>query len=331
MSAGGRLTDRIRTRCLYTGESPRWLKGSLTRLDNLRPIPDADESQALLESRVMEHLAHGGAYFAHPFGIARTRITSDGETIVHLDDRTVSESGDQHPMSTYALDCLLPTRGKGIYVPRADDLRMTVIRNTDLGLTRNGVRTLVLRRTAGTRWRSELADRESPLRETDDDSLTISMGSRLTWHWERLDLAWLGSGLLRRIALFHTSSSAYRVTSWRQRREWIFELDTRRDVPLGHDVLLERLMDRVWGLPLRIQRASCTCGNDGSRAEGTMKSCVFCLVHTGDRVGVLQLRFRSVPGAAGDRATLQRVSADPAWLDRVLPAQGESSALEVPA
>ena len=37
MSAGGRLANRIQMRCLYTGESFRHLKGSLTAIDNERP------------------------------------------------------------------------------------------------------------------------------------------------------------------------------------------------------------------------------------------------------------------------------------------------------
>jgi len=73
------------------------------------------------------------------------------------------------------------------------------------------------------------------------------------------ELAWLGSGLLRRIALFHSkASAAYSVRSWISDHEWKFELSMRRDVPFDHHRFVERLIDPAWGLPAAVSHSHCS-------------------------------------------------------------------------
>jgi hypothetical protein len=332
MSAGGRLANRIRMRCLYTGESFRHLKGSPMAIDNKCPIPLATGDQALLESQVMAHLAHGSEWWAHPLGISKVFIDSREATVVHLDGHTELSDGKTFPMDSYAIGHLLPYAEPGVQVNGAPGLRVEAIRGTELHLTRvGGTSRLVLRGTSSTRWRQELADRWQSL---DSDGYPPLWRDQILSSFERddetkyprvtkrdRDVAWLGSALLRRIALFHTSSSSYSTRSWLADGEWVFELDTRRDVPLDHDTLLARLTDPVWGLPLRINRSYCSC--DGPPLPDDRwytRQCTYHLAHTGGRPGGLQIRFRHYPPAGGTpREKLKRIGANPSWLDRVMP------------
>ncbi|MFW6695070.1 hypothetical protein ACHZ99_29100, partial [Streptomyces sp. MAR4 CNX-425] len=175
-------------------------------------------------------------------------------------------------MSSYALDNLLPYADPGVQVDGAFGLRVAGVQNTDLHLTRvNSDGRLIVRGIPGTRWQHELSAR---WQELDEGGHPPLWQEPVLSSFEREDeikhprvrkgdreLAWLGSGLLRRIALFHTSSSAYSTRSWIKGDEWIFELDTRRDAPLEHDTLLARLTDPIWGLSLRISDSHCTCHN----------------------------------------------------------------------
>lgn len=332
MSAGGRLANYIRKRCLYTGESFRYLKGSLKAIDNERPIPVATGDQALLESQVMAHLARGSEWWAHPVGISKVRITPRGDVVVHLDGHTELSGGRTFPMGSYAVEHLLPSAEPGIQVDGAVGLRVDAVQGTDLHLTRvGGSSRLVLRGTSGTRWRRELSDRwrsldsggypplwrESVLSSFERDDETAYPR---TTRADR-DLAWLGSGLLRRIALFHTASSAYSTRSWIAHGEWKFELETRRDVPLDHNSFLKLLADPTWGLPLRISRSHCSC-DDQPRPHDAWytRQCTYHLVHAGGQPGALQIRFLHYPSPDGNiREKLERAGAAPAWLDRVMP------------
>ncbi|MEV5508932.1 hypothetical protein [Streptomyces orinoci] len=134
------------------------------------------------------------------------------------------------------------------------------------------------------------------------------------------DLAWLGSGLLRRIAIFQNFSTAYLTRSWTTKDEWIFELDTHRDVSLAHDAFLDRLTDDVWGLPLRIARHYCDCILQATARRGYQ--CTFYLEHKHpDARGAMQIRFRWGDAVYGDgvRERLEDLEANREWLDRVLP------------
>jgi hypothetical protein len=234
-------------------------------------------------------------------------------------------------MSVDALTHLLPSAEPGVQVGGVMRLRVAGVRKADLHLGLVGTTSgLVLRGVPGTRWRPLLAERRRrlqdsgliPLWDTPEPTSYEIDDEREYSSLERTqrDLAWLGSGILRRIAMFHNVSTAYSTRSWITGDEWIFELDTHRDVPLAHDIFLDHLMDEVWGLPLRVTRHYCNCHPAGTARRG--HQCTFYLEHPRPEVrGVMQIRFRWGDPVYGDdaRERLEAVDADRGWLDRVLP------------
>jgi hypothetical protein len=280
----------------------------------------------------MAHLAQGGEWWAHPVGISRVR-TSPGEgVVVYLDGHTELPDGQPLAMSSYAVALLLPSAQPGIQVDGAPGVRVEAIEGTDLHLTRVGGNSrLVLRGTPGTRWRQELSDRR---RSLDSDGFPPLWQEPVLSTFERdhesrypgvtkrdRDFAWLGSGLLRRIALFCTSTSSYSTRSWLADGEWKFELDTRHDVQLDHKTLLELLRDSAWGLPLRINHSYCSCDDPPHpNNRWYTRECIYHLVHAEGDPGGLQIRFshRNKPGI-NVREKLKRLGADPKWLDSVMP------------
>ncbi|MBC3992025.1 hypothetical protein H8N00_24700 [Streptomyces sp. AC563] len=278
----------------------------------------------------MKELGRGGEWWAHPVGIAGVRLMP-GQPIVILDSHSGSRLGRKFPMADYALAHLLPSAEPGVQVGGVMRLRVIGVRKVDLhlGLAGTGSR-LVLRGVPGTRWRPLLAQRRRDLEENgfvplwdevepspyelEDEREFVSLMQT------GRDLAWLGSGLLRRIAIFRNFSTAYSTRSWITGYRWIFELDTHRDVPLAHDTFLDCLMDDVWGLPLRITRCHCDCSLQGTTRRGYQ--CTFYLEHQRPDVpGVMQIRFRWGDPVYGDdaRQRLEDLNADREWLDRVLP------------
>ncbi|MFE7533367.1 hypothetical protein ACFU67_03720 [Streptomyces rhizosphaericola] len=329
MAAGGRLTNLARTRSCYSGEPVQYAAEALRAYREDPFIPEAHGEQAVLESHVMTELGRGGEWWAHPVGIAGMRL-APGRPVVVLDGHSGSRPGRKFPMADFALARLLPFAEPGIQVNGVMRLRVGDVRKADLHLELVDTDSrLVLRGTPGTRWRDVLAERRRDLEEGGllplwDEAEVSSYELEDEREFASLvrtgnDLAWLGSGLLRRIAMFQNFSTAYSTRSWITGDEWIFELDTLRDVPLDHDGFLDRLMDEILGLPLRITRRYCDCRLLG-RARGYQ--CTFYLEHRHPDVrGVMQIRFRWGDSVYGDdvRDRLEDLDADQDWLDRVLP------------
>ncbi|MFF5637460.1 hypothetical protein [Streptomyces sp. NPDC012825] len=329
MAAGGRLTRLARTRSCYSGEPFQYASEALRAHRHAPLLPDARGGQALLEAQVMKELGRGGEWWAHPVGIAGMRLTP-GQSVVVLDSHSGSRPGRKFPMADYALAHLLPSAEPGVQVSGVMRLRVVAVRNADLHLELVGTESrLVLRGAPGTRWRPLLAQRRRDLEEgglvplwgvtgpspyeLEDEHQFASLTQT-----DR-DLAWLGSELLRRIAIFQNFSTAYSTRAWITGDEWIFELDTHRDASLEHDAFLDRLMDDIWGLPLRIRRRYCDCSLQGT-ARGYQ--CTFYLEHQSPGVrGVMQIRFRWGDTVYGDdvRRRLEDLNANRDWLDRVLP------------
>ncbi|MEU9338888.1 hypothetical protein AB0D49_38035 [Streptomyces sp. NPDC048290] len=69
----------------------------------------------------------------------------------------------------------------------------------------------------------------------------------------------VGSGLLRRIALFHTATAFYRVQCWDDGDSWKIDARTARPRARWHDQLLHRLCHPRWGLPVRVGHRFCRC------------------------------------------------------------------------
>lgn len=339
MPSGRRLSNLTRTRCVYTGEPYQFALKELRKPGKPRPVPDDASPQALLESQVLSKLGDGGAWSAHPLGIAHVRVRSDEPIVVHLDSHVELAQGDNYPMAFHALDRLLPYAEPGVQVNGVPGLRIAAIRGNSLHLTLvNTNSRLILRGIPGTSWNEFLDERWKSLDA--DGYPPLWKSPRLTTH-ERddadsyrlvrqteLDMQWLGSGLLRRVALFHTSSSAYSTRSWITDDEWIFELDTRSDVRLDHDTLLSRLAAPGWGLSLRLSSHHCTCDDPPLPDSQYIRQCTYHLVNSQGLPCGMQIRFRSGPAMYTDdsgREKLLRLGAHTGWLDRVLPEDSNNS------
>lgn len=334
MAAGGRPTRLARTRSRYSGEPVQHVSEMLRTHREAPFFPDAQGEQAVLEAQVMKELGRGGEWWTHPVGIAGMRL-APGQSVIVLDSHSGSRPGRRFPMADYALAHLLPSAEPGVQVSGVMRLRIDGVRKADLHLKLvNTDSQLVLRGGQGTRWRHLLAERRRELEEDEfvplwDEAEVTSYELKDEREFVSLlqtgrDLAWLGSGLLRRIAMFQNFSTAYSTRSWITGDEWIFELDTHRNVSLAHDVFLDRLMDGAWGLPLRITRRHCDCSLPGAARRGYQ--CTFHLEHRHPDVpGVMQIRFRWGDPVYGDdvRERLKDLDADQDWLDRVLPRRND--------
>ena len=317
----------------FTGEPYQYLRGLSA---DARPglLPDADEDQAIVEAQVMEHLGGGSQWWAHPLGFASLRISTAFGIVINLDHFTVLSNDRFYDMARFALDRLLPYAEVGLQVNGAIGLRVDRVAGRDLVLRSVvGTGRVILRGVAGTNWSQLLKERwedfasdpafvplwgEPVLTAHEQDHIDQYA---LTWRADQR-LAWIGSALLRRVRLFETHSLAYSTRSWITGDEWIFELDTANDVTLKHDLLLDRLTEKPWGLAVEISSSShCDCA---SAAEQRRRPhCTFYLGNDQGLEGTIQLRFRSVSVSSADRQderqTLVRVGADARWLDRVLP------------
>jgi hypothetical protein len=133
--------------------------------------------------------------------------------------------------------------------------------------------------------------------------------------------AWLPSGLLRRVGLLHTVSTAFSTRYWLMVDKWKFELCHEWRVPPPHDEFIGHLINDRWGLPLALTHGHCDCDPKWAYPNYD-KQCTFELSHRGTRPGELQLRFRTIRARYPTSSTyrdLQRANAAPNWLARVLP------------
>ncbi|MFI0269644.1 hypothetical protein [Streptomyces luteogriseus] len=80
-----------------------------------------------------------------------------------------------------------------------------------------------------------------------------------TWWEERADHAWVASGLLRHIALFHTVTKPYSLKYRPHGLGWKFALRYEHDAPMDYEALLAHLIHPAWGMPLQATRAHCVC------------------------------------------------------------------------
>lgn len=332
MTSGGRLEKLARTRQLYTGEPFAVAKSAMRGRDNLHPIHSGPRLQAHLEAEVFAKLCGGGQWWAHPLGLSHVQSTTKS-AVVHLDSHTTFRSGTPYARSGHALDQLLPSAEPGLQVNGIVGLRVVGIDGSDLHLTLvDNECHLVLSGVPGTDWAKELDERWRRYEKAEapplwqQSTLTSFEEAHIrdypeTWKDER-SLDWLGSALLRRISIFQSSSTAYSTRSWITGDKWIFELDTVRGIRLEHDAFLRRLMDPVWGLPLRIKHWHCSCRPEQEFGDDTYTlQCTYELMHGGTNGGCLQLRFRHGPGvyAGGTRIKLEELGSPGKWLDRVLP------------
>lgn len=303
------------------------------------PIPTVDGAQSLLESRIMEVLSGGGWWWSHPFGVSS--VSPHGhQATVRLDAYTSDFSHRRATRVSHVIERLLPVAVPDVQVHGPIGLRVATANHRDMLLTLLGTNARVLLRASG-----EAAGWDTAIGEY--AKLCTNQGIKPLWHntglsgeeyrdlseyrrleEDRNELAWLGSGLLRRIALFYNYSSAYSIKSWITGSEWRFELDHSRDTRVNHDGFISALVDERWGLPLRLTGRHCQCDLPRDligAIEGDRACTIFLSPAEPTYRGTLQIRFRSL-GSGGPnydpRRELELVGADHKWLGRVFGDEG---------
>lgn len=339
VSMGTRNKIAARRRQACTNESYETLRRLFDR-GAPRRMPTAFGAQALLESQVMESLASGSSWGAHPAGVAGVRI-APSELVVCLSGHTVldedDDDGTTEPMTVYAANQLLPVAEGSSGEPYGvSGLRARPLNRTDLllGLVGTSAR-VVLRAQRDTDWPMLLDHWRSQLTE---DETPRWLGYRPLWSEPTLtrsergpggesvrtvqhDRAALGSALLRRIGWFEHYSAAFSTKIWVNLREWNLELESSYDAALPHGVLLDAMADPVWGMGLAVRKQDCTCAA-GRQSYPRGTSCTFDLGADAQRTS-LQIRFKAseVGERSERRAVLASMGAEDGWLNRVLPDQ----------
>ncbi|MFF5338512.1 hypothetical protein [Streptomyces sp. NPDC013181] len=305
------------------------------------PAPAASPTQARLESLVLEQLGTSPDLCAHPFGIASLSSTVTSLTL-HLDAYIGHE---RYSFPEHCLSRLLPAApapGSGDDPHGIPGLRMSGIetgsRQLHLHLIKDpGQRAgLVLVLPSGLMegW----ADIERRHRRWCENN-----GLRPLWKTPQLDnvesryfsiypslegsrarRAAVGSGLLRRIALFHTVTAFYRVQCWDDGDSWKIDARTAHPRARWHDQLLQRLCHSRWGLPVRVAHRFCHCAEPDAPYQWN-HTCAFYF--DGDTTGnddPLYLRVHASPEGHdydGQIATLHRAGAPAHWMARAFPEQ----------
>jgi hypothetical protein len=308
----------------------------------LRRIPDATGPQEHLEALILEHLRGDVDYFAHPLGIASVTPRPDSITV------TLDASTTRHDrlLAAHALEGLLPaevptelrTEGETpvIGVP---GLRVAQASRSALHLTlAKTTASLILTSDNSIDWSDLLATRESDLAAdgyTPCWSEANFTDAERTFHRDHADLcqavkeaAWLPSGLLRRVGLFHEVSTAFCTRYWVAGFDlWRFELKHEHGVPAPHEEFLAHLTDPKWGISLRVGRVHCVCDAPGIDPQYD-RQCTARLSSTGTREGTLQLRFTTMRNRCDYSDVyhdLVRADAPQEWIRRVMPRHHKAS------
>ncbi|MGK5631832.1 hypothetical protein [Streptomyces sp. URMC 123] len=330
MSHGSALTQKARYRSHCTGIGHQASLQQL-RADSHHPVPDAGPDQSRLEAAVFERLGGTIDYCAHPAGVAHVRPATD-----HLAVALDPKLGPSHRLPEHCLAALLPTQYTGTDEQLEEPSGIVGVRlrgidaaGLHLGLAGTDAHATLTGPTPK-QWHSIVADLHAWCREKHHDPLWNTpeltrpelayLAEHTTWWQERAEAAWVASGLLRRIALFHTVTKPFCVRYWQHGLGWKFELRYEHGVPLDHDAVIDHLAHPKWGMDLAVTRDSCACKPcdcDG----GAERSCWFTLDPQGDHGSIVIHFRRQKAGYDASRAygRLVAAGAEPAWLERALP------------
>ncbi|WP_432161523.1 hypothetical protein [Streptomyces sp. NRRL F-5630] len=340
MSHGDLLTQKARYRSRCTGIGHQTGLQHLQSLQEQEPVPAANYDQTRLEAAVFERLGGTIDYCAHPAGVARVHPSPD-HLVVDID----SKLGPKHSLPEHCLQALLPTQYTG---PDEDEGRelggiagVRLLRvdtaGLHLGLAGTDAR-VTITGPDSEQWRTLVTEHRASCHDAnlvplwDAPALTpfetAYLAADPTWWKEQADHAWVASGLLRRIALFHTVTKPYCVRYWRHGLGWKFELRYEHDVPMDHETLLAQLTHPRWGMPLQVTREHCVC-KPCDCDQGAERNCWYTLDTGGGRRDEIRIHFRRA-SAGGDTeyeyGRLAAAGADPKWLVQALPSHHQSSA-----
>ncbi|MEU2181037.1 hypothetical protein [Streptomyces thermolilacinus] len=305
------------------------------------PAPAASLAQALLESYVLEQLGRSPDLCAHPFGIASVTSARTSLTL-HLDAYMGQR---QYSFPEHCLSRLLPTTpapGNGTDVPGIPGLRVRGIEAggqelhlhmvKDLGQTAALV--LVLPRGLAEGW-EDIERRHwhwceengmRPLWTTSqlDAVETAYRNDHPSLEASRTRRAAVGSGLLRRIALFHTITAFYRVQCWDDGDSWKIDARTAHPRARWHDQLLQRLCHPRWGLPVHVAHRFCHCAEPDTPYQWNHTCAFYFNGATPGNDDPVYLRVHASPEGhdyAWQIATLRQVGAPEDWMARAFPQQ----------
>jgi hypothetical protein len=310
-------------------------------LQTSHPAPAASPALARLESLVLEQLGTRSNLCAHPFGIASLSGTSTSLTL-HLDAYIGRK---RYSFPEYSLSRLLPAApvpGSGDEPRGIPGLRISGIEADGRKLHLHTVKepgqtaTLVLALPKG--LAEDWVDIERRHRRW-----CVDNGLRPLWRAPQLDAvesrhlsaypslessrarrAAVGSGLLRRIALFHTVTAFYRVQCWDDGGSW--KIDARNAHPRArwHDQLLQRLCHPRWGLPIRVAHRFCHCAKPGTPYRWNHTCDFYFDGHTTGNDDPIYLRVHASPEGHDYHqqiAALRQVGAPEDWMVRAFPQQ----------
>lgn len=301
MSHGSALTQKARYRSRCTGIGHQGSLQQHAAADSQLPVPDASRDQSRLEAEVFERLGGTIDYCAHPAGVAHV-VPAD----THLSVAVDPQLGPRHRLPRHCLEALLPTQytgadedGEGLGGAMGVRLRGIDAGGLHLGLVDTDAH-VTLTGPTPKQWREILTDHRARCRGHhlrplwDRLELTQPERSYLaadsTWREERVATAWVASGLLRRIALFHTVTKPFCVRYWQHGLGWKFELRYEHGVAVEHDAVIEYLTHPKWGMALQVQRDFCACKPCNCDA-GAERSCWFTFGVRGGH-GEVGMHFR---------------------------------------
>lgn len=325
MPAGGRfVAEWLRTYRGYTGESvqhaSRWLE-----IDRSSPILGVGGDQARLESLVFTAMADARLWTTYPFAIVRVRPAENGALIVHLDRYAIGFDGLNDVAEEVFLYIAPHADADGSLITGIPGLRVRRMRGRDLFLSLQGTdSTIILRCARGTTWKRALDSVHGRVEGAsyrplwNDPTVSAGEGDHIAWKTRAFGhLEWLGSGLLRRAGLFHSTTNAFFRKGWACDKMFKFELTSSASSGSYHEKFIKRLSDPIWGVPLIARKHECYC----DRHPSPTRMCWIELKQPGSTETVLQLRFDHEPlqHSSEYRAKFQAIGADPLWLDRILP------------
>ncbi|RPK23580.1 hypothetical protein EES37_38135 [Streptomyces sp. ADI91-18] len=336
MSHGNTRTQQARYRSHCTGTGHQICVEQLHSAA-AHPVPTPDFDQARLEAALFEGLDGTIDYCAHPAGIARTTPSSD-----HLALALDSKLGPKYRLPEHSLGMILPTHYTGpeetenvpggyvgVRLRAIDDAGLHLgLAGTDAHVTLTGPST--------EEWHEIVAAMRADCQEChleplwDARDLTGPEADYLArehrWESEKAERAWLASGLLRRIGLFHTVSKPYSMRYWRHGLGWKFEVRYEHGVAVNHDAVVEHLTHRRWGMPLQVFRESCACKSctcDG----GAERSCWFTFVGDQPKTKII-IHFRQTRAHYDMTDPYDRLTgagASRTWLQQALPSHHEQA------
>ncbi|PJN31651.1 hypothetical protein CG747_44165 [Streptomyces sp. CB02959] len=340
MSHGELLTQKARYRSRCTGIGHQAGLQHLKALPAQDPVPAANRDQARLEAVVFARLGGTSDYCAHPAGIARVRPSVD-----HLVVEVDSKLGPEHSLPKHCLQTLLPTE----YIGRGGDeerepggfaaVRLLGIdaAGLHLGLAGTDAR-VTITGPDPEQWRTMVTEHRAFCHDADLVPLwdapaltpfeSAYLAADSTWWEKQADRAWVASGLLRRIALFHTVTKPYSLNYWPHGLGWKFELRYEPDVPMDHEELLAHLTHPAWGMQLRATREHCAC-KPCDCDQGAERNCWYTLDEGGGRRDGIRIHFRRVRVGWDTEREYERLvaaGADSQWLAQALPARHQRSA-----